>query len=73
MKKILAILLCIAMVAAIALTGCGGGGSGSNSGSGSDSASETKKNAGNIATLLSTALGDKSFDDSCWKGLQEIQ
>ncbi len=73
MKKILAILLCIAMVAAIALTGCGGGDGGSNSGSGSDSASETKKNAGNIATLLSTALGDKSFDDSCWKGLQEIQ
>ena len=34
MKKVLAIILCIAMVAAIALTGCGGGDSGSGSGSG---------------------------------------
>ena len=74
MKKILAILLCIAMVAAIALTGCGGGGSSSSgSDSVSDSTSEAKENAGNVATVFSSNLGDKSFCDSCWAGLNEIK
>ncbi len=67
MKKVLAIILCIAMVAAIALTGCGGGDSGSGSGSGEESTG-----AGNVATVITSALGDKSFSDSCWKGIQEI-
>ena len=71
MKKVLAIILCIAMVAAIALTGCGGGdgGSGSDSGSGGTVSGE---NAGNVATVITSALGDKSFSDSCWAGLNEI-
>ena len=73
MKKVLAILLCVAMVAAIALAGCGSGDGGSSSGSDSDSASETKKNAGNVATVLGNVLGDKSFNDSCWAGLTEIK
>ena len=74
MKKILAILLCIAMAAAIALTGCGGdSGSSSGSDSVSDSTSEAKENAGNVATVFSSNLGDKSFCDSCWAGLNEIK
>lgn len=70
MKKILAIILCIAMVAAIALTGCGGGSSSSSS-----SSSSTSKNdkAGNVATVITSALGDKSFSDSCWKGMNKIK
>ena len=74
MKKILASLLCIAMAAAIALTGCGGdSGSSSGSDSVSDSTSEAKENAGNVATVFSSNLGDKSFCDSCWAGLNEIK
>ena len=74
MKKILAILLCIAMAAAIALTGCGGdSGSSYGSDSVSDSTSEAKENAGNVATVFSSNLGDKSFCDSCWAGLNEIK
>ena len=74
MKKIRAILLCIAMAAAIALTGCGGdSGSSSGSDSVSDSTSEAKENAGNVATVFSSNLGDKSFCDSCWAGLNEIK
>ena len=68
MKKILVILLCIAMVTGIIFSGC------SNSGSStSDVSDDTKQNAGNIATLLTTTLGDKSFCDSCWAGLNEIK
>ena len=73
MKKVLAILLCVAMVTAIALTGCGGGDGGSSSDSGSGSASTAKENAGNVAAVLNPALGDKSFCDSCWAGLNEIK
>ena len=73
MKKVLAILLCVAMVTAIALTGCGGGDGGSSSDSGSGSANTVKENAGNVAAVLNPALGDKSFCDSCWAGLNEIK
>ena len=73
MKKVLAILLCVAMVTAIALTGCGGGDGGSSSDSGSGSANTAKENAGNVAAVLNPALGDKSFCDSCWAGLNEIK
>ena len=69
MKKVLAIILCIAMVAAIALTGCGGGETGSSDAGSSNSG----KNAGNVATVITSALGDKSFSDSCWKGLNAIK
>lgn len=70
-KKILALLLCTVILTAIVLAGCGGGDGGTSSGS--DSTSGNTGNAGNVATLLTTALGDKSFDDSCWRGLNEIK
>ena len=57
------------MVAAIALTGCGGGETGSSDADSSNSG----KNAGNVATVITSALGDKSFSDSCWKGLNAIK
>ena len=69
-KKILALLLCTVILTSIVLAGCGGGDGGTSSGS--DSTSGNTGNAGNVATLLTTALGDKSFDDSCWRGLNEI-
>ena len=70
-KKILALLLCTVILTSIVLAGCGGGDGGTSSGS--DSTSGNTGNAGNVATLLTTALGDKSFDDSCWRGLNEIK
>ena len=70
MKKVLAILLCVAMVAVLALAGCGGDGGSSQS---SDSTSATTENAGNVATIVTTALGDKSFNDSCWTGLNTLK
>ena len=71
MKKVLAMILCVAMVAAIALAGCGGGGG--SSGSDSTSGSAGTGGAGNVATVFSTTLGDKSFNDSCWAGLNTLK
>ena len=71
MKKVLAMILCVVMVAAIALAGCGGGGGSSNSdstGSGGGAGG-----AGDVATVLATTLGDKSFNDSCWAGLNTLK
>ena len=71
MKRVLTVGVCIAMIAAIALTGCGSGKDASGTGSGS--AVPDDKNAGNVAAVITTALGDNSLSDSCWTGLNALK
>ena len=70
MKKLLQILLVVAM--AITLFGCGGGGG--DKPSGEKSAKEKAKEAGKItvAYVVNGTLGDKSFFDSGNEGIQNI-
>ena len=70
MKKLLQILLVVAM--AITLFGCGGGGG--DKPSGEKSAKEKAKEAGKItvAYVVNGTLGDKSFLDSGNEGIQNI-
>ena len=66
MKKALSILLAIFMLAGLLLTGCGGGAS-----PGSDSGMGGKKIK--VVLLAHGGLGDRSFNDSAWAGVQKAE
>ena len=63
MKKLLAMLLAVTMVAGLALTGCGDG---KEEGSGGDAKEGAIKSVGFIVG----ALGDKSFNDISYEGIK---
>jgi basic membrane protein A len=65
-KKVLALILALIMTMAITLTGCG------QKAASTDSTSTGKKKI-KVALVLSGFLGDKSFNDSCYAGIQKAQ
>jgi basic membrane protein A len=63
-KKVLAIMLVFILSISVVLTGC------NSSGEGSDEGGEDKLR---VAVVLAGFLGDKSFNDSAWEGIQKAE